>query len=424
MSARVTSLVVDHLTQLLARILRSDGPADVMVSRHFKSNPQLGSHDRALLAETTFFVLRRYATLSWRLQPAHPARAPRLAALVALALAQGADALSPRALRNDERAVRNALAIDVSTAPASVTAEVPSWLFRLVTAQYHDAEALLAASAEAAPLDLRVNTIKSTRPQVLAELTRRAPERAALQAFATPFSPDGIRLSSKPALTRWPLYQSGAIEVQDEGSQLIAHLVAPRRGEMVVDFCAGAGGKTLALGALMRSTGRLYAFDTHARRLTGLGPRLKRSGLSNVHPAAIATETDVRVKRLADKIDRVLVDAPCSGLGTLRRNPDMKWRQTPEDVAELVEKQKSILAGAARLVKPGGRLVYATCSILDEENRGIVGDFLRNAPFTLRSAGDVLEKGGIRLQMEEYLELWPHRHGTDGFFGAVFERVA
>jgi 16S rRNA (cytosine967-C5)-methyltransferase len=130
------------------------------------------------------------------------------------------------------------------------------------------------------------------------------------------------------------------------------------------------------------------------------------------------------VKRLAGKIDRVLVDAPCSGLGTLRRNPDMKWRRTPEDVAELVEKQKSILAAAARLVKPGGRLVYATCSILEEENRGIVEDFLRDAQFTLRPAGEVLEKGGIRLQIEKYLELWPHRHGTDGFFAALLERAA
>jgi 16S rRNA (cytosine967-C5)-methyltransferase len=174
----------------------------------------------------------------------------------------------------------------------------------------------------------------------------------------------------------------------------------------------------------MRSTGRLYAFDISPKRLAGLKPRLARSGLSNVHPQRIEGVNDARVKRLAGKIDRVLVDAPCSGLGTLRRNPDMKWRQTPEDVAELVEKQKSILAGAARLVKPGGRLVYATCSILDEENRGIVEDFLRNAPFTLRRAGEVLEKGGIRLHIEEYLDLWPHRHGTDGFFAAVLERVA
>jgi 16S rRNA (cytosine967-C5)-methyltransferase len=194
---------------------------------------------------------------------------------------------------------------------------------------------------------------------------------------------------------------------------------------MVVDFCAGAGGKTLSLGALMRSTGRLYAFDISPKRLAGLKPRLARSGLSNVHPQRIEGANDARVKRLAGKIDRVLVDAPCSGLGTLRRDPDMKWRQTPEDVAELVEKQGSILAGAARLVKPGGRLVYATCSILEEENRGIAGSFLAgHAQFTLRSASEVFRKERIALDTGEYLELWPHRHGTDGFFAAVFERAA
>jgi 16S rRNA (cytosine967-C5)-methyltransferase len=194
---------------------------------------------------------------------------------------------------------------------------------------------------------------------------------------------------------------------------------------MVVDFCAGAGGKTLALGALMRSTGRLYAFDISPKRLAGLKPRLKRSGLSNVHPQRIEGVNDARVRRLTGKIDRALVDAPCSGLGTLRRNPDMKWRQTPQAVAELVEKQKSLLAAAARLVKPGGRLVYATCSILEEENRFIAEDFLAHHPhFALYSAAEVLKKERIDLDTGPYLELWPHRHGTDGFFGAVFGRVA
>jgi len=261
--------------------------------------------------------------------------------------------------------------------------------------------------------------------KALAKLSREdALARLGLEAAPTPYSPAGIRLKGKPPVNRHALFLDGSVEVQDEGSQLLAYLLAPRRGEMVADFCAGAGGKTLALGALMRSTGRLYAFDISPKRLAGLKPRLARSGLSNVHPQRIEGVNDARVKRLAGKIDRVLVDAPCSGLGTLRRNPDMKWRQTSEDVAELVQKQKSILAAAARLVKPGGRLVYATCSILEEENRGIVEDFLRSAEFTLRPAGEVLEKSGIRLQTKDYLELWPHLHGTDGFFAAVLERAA
>ena len=163
--------------------------------------------------------------------------------------------------------------------------------------------------------------------------------------------------------------------MQDEGSQLLALLLDAKRGEMVVDFCAGAGGKTLAIGATMRNTGRLYAFDTSAHRLDALKPRLARSKLSNVHPAAIAHERDERIKRLAGKIDRVLVDAPCSGLGTLRRNPDLKWRQSPKSVEEMTVKQAAILQSAARLLKPGGRLVYATCSVLPEENEAIAQAF-------------------------------------------------
>src|SRR6266853_6665566 len=425
---RISPLIVESRSGLLARLLRFDGPADAVMKRHFKADHRLGGRDRSVVAEAAFDALRRLATLRWVMQTADPLRAPHLAALIELARLHGIDSLGPRLLRGDERAVRGALSIDFALAPPAVRAELPMWLFQKITVQYHDAQPLLEALAQPAPLDLRVNTIKADRDTVLAELrtalksNRRAD--GAPDVMATRYSPDGIRLRDKPALMRWPMYKDGRIEVQDEGSQLVARLAAPRRGNMVVDFCAGAGGKTLAIGSLMKSTGRIYAFDVNAKRLAGLGPRLKRSGLSNVHPIAIRAAGDVRVKRLAGKIDRVLVDAPCSGSGTLRRNPDMKWRQTPEDVAELVEKQRSILAAAARLVKPGGRLVYATCSILEEENRGVVEDFLCNARFTLRSAGEVLEKGGIRLQMEKYLELWPHRHGTDGFFAAVLERAA
>jgi len=205
---------------------------------------------------------------------------------------------------------------------------------------------------------------------------------------------------------------------------LLGYLLAPKRGEMVVDFCAGAGGKTLLLGALMRSTGRLYAFDVSARRLAKLKPRVARSGLSNMHPVCIASENDIRVKRLAGKIDRVLVDAPCSGLGTLRRNPDLKFRQSPGSIEELTQKQAAILASASRLLKQGGRLVYATCSILPEENQLIVQAFLAAHPdFVLRPASEVLQQQKIALDTGDYLELRPHLHNTDGFFAAVLERV-
>ncbi|GMV59020.1 MAG: RNA methyltransferase [Betaproteobacteria bacterium] len=424
---RITSLVVDHLAALLAQVLRFDGPADAVMSRYFKQHPKLGSRDRSLIAEGVFHALRRYASLKWMLQPAHPERAPRLAALVTLARQHGIAALDVRALKSDERAVRNALALDASTAPCAIRAEVPLWLFQRVTAQYHDAEALLAAIIEPAPLDLRVNTLKASRDQVLAELRSATRQHAPLAAEATRYSPDGIRLFEKPALTRWPLYQDGLVEVQDEGSQLVARLLAPKRGAMVVDFCAGAGGKTLALGSLMKSTGRIYAFDIHAKRLAGLGPRLKRSGLSNVHPAAIASENDARVKRLAGKIDRVLVDAPCSGSGTLRRNPDLKWRFDENELARVNAVQANVLRAAARLVKPGGRLVYATCSLLATENQEVVEGFLAEQPhFAVVPAAEVLQAQGIAIDHAERYAPWfvmlPHLHGTDGFFAAVLER--
>jgi 16S rRNA (cytosine967-C5)-methyltransferase len=219
------------------------------------------------------------------------------------------------------------------------------------------------------------------------------------------------------------MFLAGDIEVQDEGSQLLACLLAPRRGEMVADFCAGAGGKTLALAMLMRGAGRIYAMDTSAKRLAELGPRAARAGISNVHPIALSSENDLRAKRLAGKLDRVLVDAPCSGFGTLRRNPDLKWRHDARAVGELAAKQSRILGAAARLVKPGGRLLYATCSILAEENEEVALRFSQDNPeFEALSVGDILKQQKIPLEQGEHLHLWPHVHGTDGFFAAVFRR--
>jgi 16S rRNA (cytosine967-C5)-methyltransferase len=430
---RVSPVEVDSLARLLSRLLRFEGPADATMSRHFKADRRLGPRERSVVAEAAFDALRRLATLRWMMQTADPLRAPHLAALIELARLHGIDSLGPRLLRGDERAVRGALSIDFALAPPAVRAELPMWLFQKITGQYHDAQPLLEALAQPAPLDLRVNTIKADRDTVLAELktalksNRRAD--GAPDVMATRYSPDGIRLRDKPALMRWPMYKDGRIEVQDEGSQLVARLAAPRRGNMVVDFCAGAGGKTLAIGSLMKSTGRIYAFDVNAKRLAGLGPRLKRSGLSNVHPIAIRAAGDVRVKRLAGKIDRVVVDAPCSGSGTLRRNPDLKWRFDESELERLTGLQAEVLHASARLVKPGGRLVYATCSVLSVENQDVVGAFLSEHPqFAVVPAGEVLRGQGIQVDEAERFAPWlvmlPHVHDTDGFFAAVLERGA
>jgi 16S rRNA (cytosine967-C5)-methyltransferase len=269
-----------------------------------------------------------------------------------------------------------------------------------------------------APLDLRVNLARASREQALEVL-----EKDGIGAEATRYSPAGIRLAAKPAINRHALFKDGLVEVQDEGSQLLAWLLGPRRGEMVADYCAGAGGKTLALAMLMRGAGRIYAMDVSAKRLAALAPRTARAGITNVNPLVISGESDARAKRLSGKLDRVLVDAPCSGFGTLRRNPDLKWRHAPGAITELALKQARILESAARLVKGGGRLLYATCSILREENEAIAEAFVAAHPeFSRLSCAGLLAAQRIALDTGDYLRLWPHRHGTDGFFAAAFER--
>jgi 16S rRNA (cytosine967-C5)-methyltransferase len=452
-------LRIDAATQAVGLASAFTMPADQVLHQFFRARRELGPLDRAFAAEVMYAVLRRWRTLNARASmpgpapagaaapaidastfakldgaalvpdPAAPAGAdaraptPRRLVLVALTSVFGlsARALEPAIGRNDSEWLAATHALDASTLSPATVLDVPDWLYQRLCARFGATETatLVGALNQPAPLDLRINPAKVERTGAIAQLKARG-----IVARETPYSPFGLRIDGRPTLGRDPLYDQGAVEVQDEGSQLLAQLVAPKRREMIVDFCAGAGGKTLALGALMQSTGRLYAFDVSAKRLKAFEPRLKRSGLSNVHPQLLSNESDARVKRLAGKIDRVLVDAPCTGLGTLRRNPDMKWRQPESAVAEMAAKQSAILASAARLLKPGGRLVYATCSLLDEENRAVVEAFLAaNPAFSLRPASEVLAGLGIALDTGPYLEMLPHRHGTDGFFAAVLERA-
>jgi 16S rRNA (cytosine967-C5)-methyltransferase len=301
--------------------------------------------------------------------------------------------------------------------------ELPAWLWDRLGAQYGNEERIALAEEllKPASFDLRVNTLKAKRDDVLQRLRKEGFS----DARATLLSDVGIRLQQlelgRVDISRHELFEDGTIEVQDEGSQLLAKLVGAKRGEFVIDFCAGAGGKTLALAAMMASTGRLYAMDNNERRLDNLNPRLARSGASNVQTVRIENEHDKKLDKFIGKADRVLVDAPCSGLGTLKRNPDLKWRQSPASVKELIEIQKSILAAASKLVRTGGRLVYATCSLLTEENEKVAEHFLATnegwkvVPASLR--------GEEASESSPYASLLPHRDGCDGFFAAVFERT-
>lgn len=410
---------LEAATKALDLALVFDRPADSVLHDFFRAHRELGTRDRAFVAEAVYGVVRRLRTVDHLV----PGRTTRRMLLAWLARCAGASVREVAPLLGADEAtwLAGIKGISLGELPLAARLELPDWLVERLERQFPERElvALARALNEPAPLDLRVNTLLAGHEEVLSELAAEQ-----IVAVPTPYSPVGVRVRRKTAINRHPLFARGAIEVQDESSQLLGFLVAPRRHDLVVDFCAGAGGKTLLLGALMHSRGRIYAFDVSAARLARLKPRLKRSGLSNIHAQVIGGENDVRVKRLTGKIDRVLVDAPCSGLGTLRRNPDLKWRQSPQSVAELAVKQAAILRAAARLVKPGGRLVYATCSILREENEDIIGGFLaENASFRSVPCADVLGQQRIALDTGDFLQLRPDVHATDGFFAAVVERA-
>jgi 16S rRNA (cytosine967-C5)-methyltransferase len=417
--------LLDACAELVRLTLKFDHPTDAIVSKFFRDNRGLGPRERATLSGTVYTVLRKKLLFD---HYAPSGSGPKERRLAILGFYGPGDFLRSALTDQEKNWLDQCEKINVADLMERHRHNLPEWLVQPLKDQLGDEFWALAESLNlGAGLDLRVNALNAKRAEVQKELAQ-----AGIKAVPTPYSPWGLRIAGKPTLNKLDAFTRGAFEVQDEGSQLLAMLLDAKRGEMVVDFCAGAGGKTLAIGAAMRSTGRLYAFDTSAHRLDALKPRLARSGLSNVHPAAIAHERDERVKRLSGKIDRVLVDAPCSGLGTLRRNPDLKWRQTPQLVAELAVTQTAILQSAARLLKSGGRLVYATCSMLEQEDEAIAQAFSEaNPDFKPLDAAEVLTalkvegaaglcSGGANGQ--RYLRLWPHRHQTDGFFAAVWQK--
>jgi 16S rRNA (cytosine967-C5)-methyltransferase len=408
-------------------------PADAVANDFFRTRRYIGGGDRRAVSERAWGVLRARRRLGWWLARAGAAATPRLLAAASL-LTQGwvlagveqsysGGQFGPSALTAAERAVLRPLeghTLDHPEMPAAVRLEVPDWILpRLQTRFGADLAAELAAMAEPAPLDLRANLLKGTREAAQAALAAEGIESA-----PTPLSPWGLRVAGRRPVTTGNSFQAGLVEIQDEGSQLVAAIVGARPEMRVADWCAGAGGKTLALAMAMGNRGHIAACDVSAPRLDGAVRRLRRAGVHNVE-RHLVEPGDKWAKRRAGTFDRVLVDAPCTGTGTWRRNPDARLRLTENDLAELLPKQAAILDQAARLVRSGGRLVYATCSLLIEENEAQVEAFVSAHPeFAVVPLAQAWPLPEPLLGSGAYLALTPRRHGTDGFFAAVLERAA
>ncbi|MGD9914785.1 MAG: RsmB/NOP family class I SAM-dependent RNA methyltransferase [Rhizobiaceae bacterium] len=413
-------------------------PADAVVSDWFRARRFIGDADRGQIIEQLYVLLRHHARLGWWLSGQGREDIPRNRMLAWLALGEGrtpeevgrlfsGGRFAPSRLTAQERALVEKLAgrtIDHPAMPDEVRFECPDWALDGLRRRFPDTFGEeMAAMLTPAPLDLRVNPVKSTREAMLAAL-----RELGLRPQPARMAPHGIRLDRRLSFAGLPMLKKGEVEIQDEGSQLVAMLVDAGPGERVVDFCAGAGGKTLAIAAQMGNRGHVIACDVNEVRLKRAAERFRRAGLHNIETRVLVSETDKWVKRHKLSYDRVLVDAPCSGTGTWRRNPDARWR--PEDeqgVGHLVALQSRILASAARLVKPGGRLVYATCSLLTEENEEQVAGFLAAHPafhvIPLSEAAPQLTDSGLIGQGHpDYLSLTPARHDTDGFFAAVLQR--
>ncbi len=399
---------ISDLKTLIIETLKFEKPTDKLLSNYFRNHNKIGSQERSIIAETIYATLRNYFKLS------NLIKEQKLDSVI-FHIWQNILKLETKYLKQ--------LNLNEEVIPLvdniEAKLEFPIWLINILNGYYSNIELENIANSMKlnAPLDLRINLLKTNLNNITQYLFKNN-----IKYELTKLSPYCIRLQDKTFLIKNELFTNGLIEVQDESSQIAAMLLSPKRGEMVVDFCAGSGGKTLIFGMLMKNTGRIYAFDINEKRLNNLSPRLQKSGLSNIYPFLINNENDNKIKRLHNKIDKVFVDAPCSGIGTLRRNPDLKFRQSLETIKNLNIKQLSILNSASKLVKLNGILAYATCSILPQENQEIIKQFLeKNLNFELIDYKNVLNND-LLFSSTKYLQLLPNIHNTDGFFIALLKR--
>lgn len=422
--------------ELLEMIGAATTPAEQHIGTYFRNRRYAGSKDRRWVTEFVYRALRRQGELDWAAVEAGLEPSPRNRCFLILILFDNVAAADVPATwlggphgfseltTEEEAALVKAATLDLSTMPTEAAGNFPEWLTEKITAQYGDqAMKVMRAYGSRAPVTLRVNAQKGTRSDIQYFLKNEG-----IDVAPTALSPDGLTIEGRLNLSRHPLLENGRIELQDEAAQIASRLADARPGMTVVDYCAGGGGKSLALAATMDYAGKIHAFDTNARRMRDIGGRAKRAGVTLIEPLAIAGDDsdDEIFAPLVGQMDRVFVDAPCSGSGTWRRQPDQKWKLTEERLAELTAVQSEILSRAAPLVAPGGRLIYATCSILREENEAQIDAFLSSHPeFSLLPVSEIWETVGLDGSWaDKMFAVTPTEGGSDGFFTAVLEKSA
>lgn len=420
------SSLAGHALELIEILQKDSHPADHLIDTFFRQRRYLGAHDRRELAESVYGILRHLRRLQFHIAKIKPDAVNHPAWLFA-AYKIYFEKISPETLQTyalpltpaEFRALATSDSTNLGLQPLGLRTSFPDWLVEKLQKQLgeNDTEKLLESLNQPPPLTIRVNTLKTTRENCLRELNQRGHE-------CTPakFSPDGIHLKKRANLFGLDLFKAGWFELQDEGSQLISLLVDPKPNWRIADVCAGGGGKTLHLAALMKNRGEVWAFDVVPRRLENLRQRARRCGIHNIRVQLL--QAGGIPAQLRGKMDAMLIDAPCSGTGVLRRNPDAKWKISAAMVEEMAIKQKQIVSHYTPLLKPGGRLVYATCSLLAEENEEVVQAFLSQHPaFHSSEIATILQRYQLsQLADGNALHLFPHQHGTDGFFAAVVER--
>jgi len=418
------------IIELIDEVLADDRPADAVIAKYFRDRRFIGSSDRRSVSDQTWRILRNRAQLTWALGTDQVDGRLFMAADLACNEKKSVDNIAgifsgakhgPPPLSSNERRMVERAGNRETQIPREAQLECPAWLLPKFDAAFGEAvdQELLALNTEAL-LDLRANTLKATRDAVLAGLIAEG-----MKARTMPIAPHGVRVDGRMNLATNSAFRDGQFEVQDEGSQICAALADARPGQAVMDYCAGAGGKTLAVAAAMQNKGRLIACDVSTRRLERSKIRLRRAGVHNA-TLRVLEETDKWIKRQAGVFDRVVVDAPCSGTGAWRRNPDARWRLTPEQLTRLMATQDTLLDQTSALVKAGGRLAYITCSVLPEENAERIAAFLaRNTAFKPVPVAQVWSEvlPGPCPTTEDFLTLTPARNGTDGFFIAILERA-